>query len=107
MPGVTRDRAKRRVYTEHHIGWLTLHRHVDRANARLHKTCQQGSAAPNQRRELLRGHRTRVQETIARWHDALTLIEAKIEFYDEWVANGERPAVSPHRRMRSKKQTRA
>jgi hypothetical protein len=28
------------------------------------------------------------------------LIDAKIEFYDEWVADGQRPAVEPHRRLR-------
>jgi hypothetical protein len=36
---------------------------------------------------------------IARWTEALTLIEAKLEFYDEWVAKGARPAVGPHRRV--------
>ena len=27
------------------------------------------------------------------------LIDAKVEFYDEWIADGEWPAVSPHRRV--------
>jgi DNA-binding transcriptional MerR regulator len=108
MPGVTRDGAKRRVYTEHHIGWLDLMERLrctgmSIAQMRTYtELVKDGSATLNERRELLRDHRARVRETIARWHDALALIEAKIEFYDEWVASGERPAVSPHRRMRAK-----
>jgi hypothetical protein len=40
-----------------------------------------------------------VRENIERWTAALALIDAKVEFYDEWMANGERPAVGPHRRL--------
>src|SRR5690349_635250 len=76
MPGVTRDGAKRRVYTERHIGWLDLMERLrctgmSIAQMRAYtELVKQGSAALDQRRELLRRHRTRVQETIARWHDA-------------------------------------
>jgi hypothetical protein len=41
-----------------------------------------------------------VRQNITRWTDALALIDAKIEFYDEWIANGERPAITPHRRVK-------
>lgn len=40
------------------------------------------------RRAFLAQHRALVQETIARWTEALALISAKVEFYDEWVASG-------------------
>jgi len=40
-----------------------------------------------------------VRANIARWTEALALIDAKIEFYDEWMAVGARPAVEPHRRL--------
>jgi hypothetical protein len=60
---------------------------------------KKGSAALGERRALLRAHQARVLENIARWTEALTLIEAKLEFYDEWVAKGARPAVGPHRRV--------
>jgi hypothetical protein len=58
-----------------------------------------------QRRALLAGHQVRVRENITRWTEALALIDAKVEFYDEWIANGERPAVEPRRRVRSAKRT--
>src|SRR5260370_30306861 len=59
---------------------------------------KKGSGALDERRALLRAHQARVLENIARWTEALTLIEAKLEFYDEWVAKGTRPPVGPHRR---------
>jgi len=46
-----------------------------------------------------------VRDNITRWTEALALIEAKVEFYDEWMANGERPAVEPHKRMARVKNT--
>lgn len=106
MPGVTRDSAKRRVYTEYHVGWLDLMERLrctgmSIAQMRIYTDlAKQGAATLGERRELLRKHRSEVRETIARWHRALALIDAKIAFYDEWTASGERPAVSPHRRMR-------
>jgi hypothetical protein len=64
---------------------------------------KQGAAALKQRRALLAAHRIRVDEAIARWIEALALIDAKIEFYDEWATSGERPALEPHRRLRKAK----
>ena len=105
VPGVERDGGGRRVYTEHHIGWLEF---MDRLRSTGMSVAQmraytalvkKGSAALGERRALLRAHQARVLENIARWTEALTLIEAKLEFYDEWVAKGARPAVGPHRRV--------
>ena len=66
---------------------------------------RQGGATLEQRRALLAGHQVRVRDNITRWTEALALIEAKVEFYDEWMANGERPAVEPHKRMARVKNT--
>jgi DNA-binding transcriptional MerR regulator len=105
VPGVERDGGGRRVYTEHHVGWLEF---MDRLRGTGMSVAQmraytalvkKGSAALDERRALLRAHQARVLENIARWTEALTLIEAKLEFYDEWVAKGTRPAVGPHRRV--------
>jgi DNA-binding transcriptional MerR regulator len=105
VPGVERDGGGRRVYTEHHVGWLEF---MDRLRGTGMSVAQmraytalvkKGSAALDERRALLRAHQARVLENIARWTEALTLIEAKLEFYDEWVAKGARPAVGPHRRV--------
>jgi hypothetical protein len=60
---------------------------------------KQGVAALPQRRALLAKHQRRVRESIARWSEASTLIDAKVEFYDEWMASGTRPAVTPHQRV--------
>ncbi len=95
MPGVARDNGGRRVYSEHHVGWLDL---MDRLRCTGMSIAQmreytalvkQGSSTLKQRRALLAAHRARVQENIARWTEAQTLIDAKLEFYDEWVASGE------------------
>lgn len=109
MPGVVRDGGGRRVYSEYHVGWLDL---MDRLRctgmsiAQLREytaLVKKGSGALKERRALLAAHRIRVQESIAQWTEALVLIEAKIGFYDEWVAKGERPEVEPHRRVRAPK----
>ena len=51
--------------------------------------------------DLAGGILARVAENIDRWTDALALIDAKLEFYDEWMESGERPALSPHRGLKS------
>jgi DNA-binding transcriptional MerR regulator len=108
MPGVIRDGGGRRVYRDYHVGWLDLMERLRSTGMSIAQMrdytnlVRQGSASLEQRRALLAAHQGRVRETIARWTEALALIDAKVEFYDEWVANGERPAVSPHRRLHKK-----
>lgn len=106
IPGVTRDRGGRRIYRDFHVGWLDL---MDRLRCTGMSVSQmreytalaeQGAVTLKQRHALLSAHRRRVQEMIDRWSAALALVEAKVEFYDEWIANGERPAVTPHRRIK-------
>jgi len=105
VPGVERDGGGRRVYGEHHVGWLDF---MDRLRGTGMSVAQmrdytamvkKGGAALGERRALLKAHQARVLENIARWTEALELIDAKIEFYDEWVAKGQRPPVGPHRRI--------
>jgi DNA-binding transcriptional MerR regulator len=109
IPGVARDRGGRRVYSEHHVGWLDLMerlRHTGMSIAQMREytdLVKQGGATLKRRRALLAAHQARVRETIAHWTAALELIDAKIEFCDEWVADGQRPSVEPHRRLRERK----
>ena len=109
IPGVVRDKGGRRLYSERHVGWLDLMerlRCTGMSIAEMRKytaLARQGSATLKERRALLAGHRARVRETIERWGEALALLDAKVDYYDEWVASGARPAVEPHRRVRKGK----
>src|SRR6266699_2171708 len=105
LPGVARDGSGRRIYSEYHVGWLDLMDRLRYTGMSIRQMreytalAKQGASALPQRHALLRQHQLRVRENIDRWTDALALIDAKIEFYDEWMADGERPAVEPHRRL--------
>ncbi|MBR0798628.1 MerR family transcriptional regulator [Bradyrhizobium jicamae] len=108
MPGVVRDRGRRRVYSDDHIGWLDLVERLRLTGMSIRQLreytvlVKQGSATLRKRRALLADHQRRVQAMIAKWTEALALVDAKIEFYDEWVAKGSRPAVSAQQRARAR-----
>lgn len=97
VPGVDRDAGGRRIYGELHLGWLELMDRLRRtgmsiAQMRVYTTLvERGRSSLAQRREFLAAHRDRVKETIAEWTEALRLIDAKVGFYDEWLATGHRP----------------
>ncbi len=111
IPGVMRDKGGRRRYSERHVGWLDLMERLRCTGMSIAVMRQytalakQGSATLKERRALLAGHRARVRETIEQWREALALLDAKVDYYDEWVASGARPAVAPHRRVRKAKKT--
>jgi len=111
MPGVVRDRGRRRVYSDYHVGWLDLMDRLRCTGMSIRQLreytalVKQGSPALRKRRALLAEHQRRVQAMIAKWTEALALVEAKIEFYDEWVAGGTRPTISPQQRARAKRPT--
>ena len=101
IPGVARDDAGRRLYTEQHIGWLLL---MERLRAtgmsiaemrRYTALVRQGKSTLAQRSELLRAHRQRVVDAMAQWTESLALLDAKIDFYDRWQVDGRRPAGDP------------
>jgi DNA-binding transcriptional MerR regulator len=109
MPGVTRDRGGRRVYSDDHIGWLELMERLRCTGMSIRQLreytalVKQGGATLRKRRALLAEHRLGVQAMIAKWTEALALVDAKIEFYDEWVTGGTRPTVSAQQRARAKR----
>jgi DNA-binding transcriptional MerR regulator len=101
MPGVTRDAASRRVYTEQHVSWLEL---MDRLRltgmsiAQMrHYTAlvKQGRITLAERQKMLAAHRASVAELIAQWRSALKLLDSKIDFYGEWLNTGKRPPTIP------------
>lgn len=104
IPGVARDAGGRRLYAEHHVAWLDLIDRLRRTGmsvAQLREytmLTKKGKAALSEQRALLDAHGKRVRETIADWTDALGLIEAKVDFYGEWMKQGKRPELAPHHR---------
>ena len=76
IPGVERDGGGRRVYGDLHVGWLDL---MDRLR--------------------------RSGMSIAEHRAALRLIDAKVGFYDDWIATGQRPKNDPNRRASARRST--
>ncbi|MBA4211020.1 MAG: MerR family transcriptional regulator [Parvibaculum sp.] len=104
IPGVARDAGGRRVYADHHVAWLDLIDRLRRTGMSIAQLRQytaltrQGKSALKEQRALLAAHGERVRETIADWTEALALIDAKVAFYGEWMKQGKRPELAPHRR---------
>jgi len=101
VPGVARDEGGRRVYGELHVSWLDLMERLRGTGMSIAEMREytalvmQGSRTLRQRREMLAAHRERVDATIAEWKRALTLVDKKIDFYDAWMATGQRPPLIP------------
>ncbi len=101
VPGVVRDDGGRRLYGELHVGWLDLMERLRRTGMSIAEMREytalalQGKATLRARRDLLAAHRTRVNDTIADWKRALSLVERKIDFYDAWMESGHRPPLIP------------
>ena len=109
IPGVERDGGGRRVYVDLHIGWLELMDRLRRSGMSIAEMraytalVKLGRTTLRQRREMLLAHRERVRETIAEHRAALRLIDAKVGFYDDWIATGQRPKDDPNRRASARR----
>jgi DNA-binding transcriptional MerR regulator len=101
VPSVARDEGGRRLYVELHVGWLDLMERLRRTGMSIAEMREytalavQGKVTLRQRRDMLAAHRERVTQTIAEWKRALSLVDRKIGFYDEWMASGRRPPLVP------------
>lgn len=97
MPGVVRDAAGRRRYTPRHVSWLDLMARLRLTGMSIAKMrryaalVRQGQATLAERRALLQAHREEVLARITDWHQALTLLDDKIDFYGAWLQDGQRP----------------
>jgi len=97
MPGVLRDAGGRRRYNARHVDWLLLLDRLRRTGMsiaeirRYAALVAQGRVTLAERRALLAAHRQRVLDTMAEWQQALALLDAKIDFYGDWLAHGKRP----------------
>ena len=109
IPGVERDAGGRRVYVEQHVGWLQLMERLRRTGMSISEMreytalVKAGRSTLRQRRDMLAAHRERVLASIAEQRAALQLIDAKVGFYDEWIATGHRPKNDPNRRAAARR----
>jgi len=109
IPGVERDAGGRRVYVEQHVGWLQLMERLRRTGMSISEMreytalVKAGRSTLRQRRDMLAAHRERVLASIAEQRAALQLIDAKVGFYDEWIATGQRPKNDPNRRAAARR----
>ena len=96
LPTVPRQGAHR-VYSNRHVEWLDLMDHLRQSGMSVAELrnytalAQRGGATLEQTRALLVAHQARVEAQIAQWQRARQLIEEKIAFYTEWMAEGRRP----------------
>lgn len=106
MPGVTRDRARRRVYVPDHVIWLEL---VDRlrltemsiAEIRAYaRIVKDGRAGRPRLQKILAAHAGKTREKIVQHQEALLFIERKMRFYDEWIRSGARPLIPKRPKIR-------
>jgi DNA-binding transcriptional MerR regulator len=107
VPGVARDAGGRRRYREQHVAWLALMerlRITGMSIAEMRRYAElvaQGRRSLAERRDMLAAHRTEVLATMARWQEALAALDQKLDFYDDWIATGQRPARDPLQPRRS------
>jgi DNA-binding transcriptional MerR regulator len=84
-----------------HVGWLSLMERLRLTGMSIAEMRQytalalQGKATLPERRDMLAAHRARVLDTLAEWKRALSLVDRKIDFYDEWMQTGHRPPLIP------------
>ena len=97
IPGVRRDGGGRRVYHELHVQWLELLERLRRSGMSIRQMreyatlVRRGDATLAQRRDMLAAHRVRVREEIGDLTAAASLVDAKVAFYEQWIATGTRP----------------
>ncbi len=103
LPTVPRDALGRRVYSRRHVSWMEL---MDRLRlsgmsvAQLKDftaLAQQGGATLQPTRQILRAHKMIIEQKIVDWQLALKLIEQKVDFYTQWIDDGQRPPSKRHR----------
>jgi DNA-binding transcriptional MerR regulator len=97
IPGVRRDGGGRRTYHELHVQWLELLERLRASGMSIRQMreyatlVRRGDATLAQRRDMLAAHRERVRQQIGELAAAASLVDAKVAFYEQWIASGLRP----------------
>ena len=104
LPGVVRNAAGRRLYSERHVGWLELMARLRSTGMSIQEMkaytalVMQGRRTLPQRLQQLAAHRAQVEARIAEWKAALRQLDRKLAFYEDWMAQGTRPPMDPQGR---------
>ncbi|RJL31831.1 MerR family transcriptional regulator [Bailinhaonella thermotolerans] len=91
---VRREPGGRRVYGEHHVEWLNLCVLLRASGMPLPaireytELVRRGGHTAAERLALLRAHRDRVRERMARLDECMDLIEFKIRVYEDHLEQG-------------------
>jgi DNA-binding transcriptional MerR regulator len=97
IPGVIRDAGGRRSYRDRHLSWIQLIQKLRLTGMSIAQIrdyaalVAQGRGTLKQQQVMLRAHRARVEKTIDDWKIALVMLDHKIEYFEEWLATGQRP----------------
>lgn len=101
IPRVERDSGGRRVYEPDHVEqliFLDRMRRTGMSVAEMRRLTSLGLAGwrtLEDRQALLLAHRTQVEDKIRELQAALTLIDEKVGYYDQWARQKKRPAPLP------------
>lgn len=101
IPRVERDAGGRRVYEPDHVEHLIFLERMRRAGmsvAEMRRLTSLGLAGWRtlpERQALLLAHRKLVEERIRELRSALTLIDEKVGYYDQWARQKRRPPALP------------
>src|SRR6187551_279664 len=99
IPGVRRDPQGRRVYVEQHVDWLDLLDRLRSTGMTIREVreyavlVRKGEQSLQDRQELLKAHRERVEARIVDMTESLSLIDRKIDFYGDWLRTGVQPPI--------------
>jgi DNA-binding transcriptional MerR regulator len=97
IPGVRRDAQGRRTYVREHVDWLALLERLRGSGMSISELreytalAKRGASTIEATQELLRAHRARVAQRMKELEHALEVIDAKVDFYEEWRRTGVRP----------------
>lgn len=97
IPGVVRGASGQRRFHPRHVQWLAFLERLKGTGMSIAQMraytalVEQGPANLPRQRELLAAHRERAADIVQAWQASLALIDVKLAFYDEWIANGSRP----------------
>jgi DNA-binding transcriptional MerR regulator len=99
MPLVSRDKGRRRVYSELHVGWLELLDRLKRTGMSIREMreytalAKQGHSTLEARVKLLCEHGKRVEARVKDLEESILVIDGKIKFYSEWIITRRRPPM--------------